>query len=848
MLQLVTSATVLLSLASFTFGQVVLDETFDAAELSRDWEWLVPVEGPTISLTERPGWLRMRMPQRPTGFNHWLGVYEAPLLTIPVPNGDWDAEAHLQLTEHGPDSTFHVGMAVVFAPERLLTLGPFRAPQFGAPEPQVWLEPTGRGGFRKAGSPADNLWLQFRKRGWQYEALVKRSADAQWQPVGDYSTVEPPQAIGFLGKTFGEGQAVVIDVDYVRITSVPSHPIPQAGSAAVRVKADRELFRLDPRRYGQFVELMHRCFYGGLWAEMLQNRKFTGEVSATGVIERWEPVGAEEGVIFTRDNDVYYVPAQSQRIECRGDGQEHGIMQTGLELRAGVGLVGRVVLRARQLEGPVTVSVRNGDRIVASAEFSPEDEWRTFHFHFRSLPASGNLAAMDRLAITTKAKGKLWVGCASLMPDDNLDGFRRDVIELCRKMHIPSLRYPGGNFASGYHWEDGIGPRDRRPPRWDRAWNEWEWNDVGTHEYFRLCELLGCEPYITVNAGEGTPSEAAAWVEYVNGSTRTPQGRRRAANGHPKPFRCSLWSIGNEMYGNWQLGHLDATKYAIRTVEFARAMRAVDPSIELIVNGVEGPNPWNVRMAEITRHVVNYLSVHHYTSDDPNRSPLEDYARIVGMPLYLERMLKATYDEVRMPIMFDEWNVWTRLANQQGYEDFYQLRDGLYAVGVLNALVRLGDKVPGAHLAQTVNVLGAIRTSKTQAVASPIALAFQLHTEHSGPWRVPVEVDTPQMRFPGADTELPLVDAIATLPENRDTLHIILVNRHPTDDITCEVTIDGFTPTSGMITAMIGPSFDSINSFEKPDTVRLETQELQTGEWHRFTLARHSAAAVTLKR
>ncbi|MBM3499531.1 MAG: hypothetical protein FJX74_12765, partial [Armatimonadetes bacterium] len=291
-----------------------------------------------------------------------------------------------------------------------------------------------------------------------------------------------------------------------------------------------------------------------------------------------------------------------------------------------------------------------------------------------------------------------------------------------------------------------------------------------------------------------------------------------------------------------------ATKYAIRAVEFAHAMRAVDPKIELIVNGVEGPNPWNARMAEVTRRAVDYLSVHHYTGDDPNRSPLEDYGHIVSTPIHLERMLNATYDEVRMPLMFDEWNVWTQLANAQGYEDFYQLRDGLYAVGVLNALVRLGDRVPGAHLAQTVNVLGALRTDATRAVASPIALAFQLHAEHSGPWRAGVTLDTPSTPVPGATGDLPLVDAVATLSEDRQTLHLVLLNRHPTEDVACSLTLDGFAPSGGTLTTMAGPAWDAINTFEQPDAVRLETRELAEDEWQKLTLPKHSAVAVSLRR
>ena len=844
--------------AAAAHAELVIDEAFGSAQLPAGWQWRVPVDGPTYSLAERPGWLRVRVPQHEGGYNHWVGADDAPLLTAPLPEGDWDAETHMQLTEFTNESNFHVGMTVVFSTERLLTVGPFfsRGLHADMEGPEVWLEPTGQGSYATAGAPATDVSLRITKRGWEYEAYVKRPDDEDWGRVGRYSSLQEPQALGIIGKTFFSGPGVTLDVDYLRVTSQPSAAGPELAATTIRVRAGAEPTRLDPRRYGHFVELMRRCFYGGFWAEMLENRKFTGEVAETGAIEKWEPVGAGEGVTFARDNGTYYVPAQSQRIACTGDGQEHGVQQKGIELRAGVGVVGRVVLRAEGIGGPVSVSIRREGEVVEEELVEPTREWQTFRFEFPAPPADGDLAALDSFAITTTSAGKLWVGCASLMPADNVDGFRADVLVLCRKMRIPSLRYPGGNFVSGYHWEDGIGPRDQRPPRWDRAWNEWEWNDVGTHEYFRLCELLGCEPYVCVNAGEGTPTEAAEWIEYVNGGPDTRQGRRRAANGHREPFGCPLWSIGNEMYGNWQLGHVDATKYAIRTVEFAGAMRAVDPDIELIGNGVLGPNPWNVTHVQIAGREIDYLSVHHYTGDDPKASPLDNYGKIVATPPHLERVLADTYREVQehsgrdeaLPLMFDEWNVWTRHASEQGYEDFYQVRDGIYAVTMLNGLCRLGDKVPGAHLAQTVNVLGAIRTTKTKAVASPIALAFQLHAEHSGPWGVPIEVETPEVTLPGAGRPLPLIDAVAMLSEDRDELHVILVNRHPAEAAEVALKIAGFTPVAGTETQLSGASFDSINTFEEPDTVSLRERKLGPGGWERLTLPAHGAVAVTLRR
>ncbi len=824
-------------------GTVVLDETFDGAELSETWEWHVPVEGPTYSLTERPGWLRIRSPQGPGGFGHWVGQDRAPLLRASLPEGDWDVEARIGLAESGPDSMFHMGLAVVFNIEELLTIGPFRAPQFGADQPELWIEPTGKGGYRKAGAPVDDVRMKLERRGWRIDTLIQRAGDADWVALDSYWTLDEPTEIGILGKTFGDGQAVALDVDYVRVTSIPGEHVEPPVSATVRIDAG-DAAPLDPRRNGQFVELMNDTFYGGFWAEMLQNRKFTGEVAPNGVIEGWEAAG--EGT-FARDNAIHYVPAQSQRIDAPG-GEAVGIVQGGLALAKGVGVEGRVVVRADRDAVPISVSLLREGATIASHDAAVRGpEWETIKFAFDAADAAG----MDAIAITTAAPAKLWIGCASLMPDSHVDGFRPEVLALCRKMQIPSLRFPGGNFVSGYHWENGVGPRDRRPPRWDRAWDEWEPNDVGTDELFRLCERLGAEPYVCVNAGEGTPREAAEWVEYVNGSADTPQGKRRARNGHSEPYACPLWSIGNEMYGGWQMGHLDATKYAIRAVEFAEAMRAVDPSIELIVNGVMGPDAWNVTQAQVTGHIVDYLSAHHYTHGSVESSPLEDYAHIVGMPIHIERMLSATHEEVNahsprpLPIMLDEWNQWTPMGTQLGYQDFHTLRDGLYAVGVLNSLVRLGEKVPGAHMAITVNVMGAVRTNRTQAVSAPHALAFELHAEHGGELRAACEVESTELALPGA-APMPAVDAAAMMSEDGDELHVILINRHPTAEARVRMDVAGFEGETARTTLLSGPEAESINTFEEPETVKLTRGKLGPRAWEELVVPAHSAMGVTV--
>jgi alpha-N-arabinofuranosidase len=169
------------------------------------------------------------------------------------------------------------------------------------------------------------------------------------------------------------------------------------------------------------------------------------------------------------------------------------------------------------------------------------------------------------------------------------DGLRTDVLEALRRLRFTVMRYPGGNFASGYHWEDGIGPRDRRPLRIEKAWDSREPNHVGTDEFLSLCRKMSWQSMLTVNLGSGTTEEARSWVEYCNGAPGTPYGDRRAANGHPEAYGVKLWCLGNEMDGLWQIGHCPAEEYAARARDAARAMRAVDPSIETIACGSSAP-------------------------------------------------------------------------------------------------------------------------------------------------------------------------------------------------------------------------------------------------------------------
>ena len=242
-------------------------------------------------------------------------------------------------------------------------------------------------------------------------------------------------------------------------------------------------------------------------------------------------------------------------------------------------------------------------------------------------------------------------------------GNRKDVLEAVRRLRVTQLRWPGGNFSSGYNWQDGIGPKDSRPARYDLAWFQRESNRFGTDEFISTCRKLGAAPYLCVNLGTGTLDEASSWVEYCNRQGGTYYSDLRKRNGHPEPYGVKYWGIGNEIYGDWQIGHKNAADYAKLGLEFAKVMKWQDPSIKLVACGTGDPS-WDRPVLESMVNHVDYISAHHYSgSDDPN-----DYYELLGSVAQLEQTLRnsalvaeSVSAQARKPTpvwtALDEWNV-----------------------------------------------------------------------------------------------------------------------------------------------------------------------------------------------
>jgi len=429
--------------------------------------------------------------------------------------------------------------------------------------------------------------------------------------------------------------------------------------------------------------------------------------------------------------------------------------------------------------------------------------------------------------------GGIWVGDDSPIP--NVSGYRKDVLEAIRALRPPLVRWPGGNFSSGYHWLDGVGERRVRPIKLDMAWGSDDPNQFGTDEFMEWCRLLFAEPLIVVNAGNGMPEEAAGWVEYANGGGKSKYAAMRRENGHQDSFNVKLWGIGNELYGEWQIGYcVDGRECARRTVEFANEMKKVDPNIRIVAVGdleQRSIEPeWNLEMIKGAGKYIDYLSVHTYIGGD------RDYMGLLSAPAQIERALRATYELVwsasrkyasgkDIKLAFDEWNVWYPEAKPVLLDQVTSVKDGLFTALIFNSLLRLPHEVPIACFAQTVNVLPLISTGDDGAIyVNPQYLAFKMYGDNTGEFSVGTSVDAPCHHSKDPDVNLPILDASATLSEDGKTLYVYIVNKNHKEAIECTVTLRDFTPTMLEHIYMCGEGIDSRNNFDAPDNVVIERE------------------------
>ena len=431
-------------------------------------------------------------------------------------------------------------------------------------------------------------------------------------------------------------------------------------------------------------------------------------------------------------------------------------------------------------------------------------------------------------------------------PTADEQGFRRDVIELVRELGVSTVRYPGGNFVSGYRWEDGVGPREQRPDRLDLAWHSTESNDIGLDDFVRWLKQVDAELMYAVNLGTRGVLEALDVLEYANVPAGTALSDARIANGTPEPHGIRIWCLGNEMDGPWQLGHGTAEEYGRLAAKTARAMRQVDADLELVVCGSSGAGmatfgEWERVVLEETYDLVDYISLHaYYEPHDGDHASF--LASAVDMDRFIDSVV-ATADHVKarrrsdktIQLSFDEWNVWYQSRYDEVdkitdasvwphaprlLEDSYSVLDAVVFGNLLISLLRHADRVTTASLAQLVNVIAPIMTEPggpawRQTTFHPFAITSRLARGEA----LELKLDSPLIRT-DAYGEVTMVDAVATHDRAAGEASVFLVNRSLTETVTVQIdaTALGVATVESAVT-LHDEELHAANTLEQPDRV-----------------------------
>jgi alpha-N-arabinofuranosidase len=595
---------------------------------------------------------------------------------------------------------------------------------------------------------------------------------------------------------------------------------------------------ISPYVYGQFLEHGGSLIYSGLWSEMLDDRKFYYDVTNRvaedpnagqrgfggfgGGRRRgvgpglWNPIGPVDSVVMDTNNP--FVGDHTPLIKLVASGP-CGIRQTGVYFVKGETCDGRIQL-AGNSSAIVSVSIVWGTNAAVRQTIrlgKLGKDYKKFTFSFKA-----ENSGPAQFEIIGTGGGSFHVGAVSLMPADNLDGWRPDAIAVLKSLHSGVYRFPGGNFVSAHEWRNAIGDPDKRPPVYDPVWRALQPNDIGTDEFMTMCKLLGVEPYITVNAGTGDEWSAAQYVEYANGSVSTPMGKLRASNGHPEPYHVKFWGIGNEAWGfSYQYGAMRLNQFEVKHNQFAKAMKKIDPTIKLIASGAMpdtmtgskeslnlgtnlvppylSPADWTGGLLSncfnnidlISEHFYNYGNTHfslaegRQVSNDPNE-PVTDWMRRPANHIRIKYEEYKEYEKLLpqlaahpKPLNIDEW-----AYSSRGGSVSYPVYPS-YA-WVFHEMFRYSDIFQMAAYTFATSLLA---REGTNVSLNANGLVFKIYRDHFGSIPVEVSGNSPQPKPtdpPGgeqpvvnAGSDTFPVDVVAAWTDDRRFLTVAVLN--PTD-------------------------------------------------------------------
>lgn len=626
------------------------------------------------------------------------------------------------------------------------------------------------------------------------------------------------------------------------------------------IKAGQTAPAISPYIYGGFIEHIGNLINHSLWSEVLDDRKFyygvlatpeskpTDRRAAMGFIHKWSVVGPISAV--TLDSENAYVGEHSPVVTL-DEAILHGMSQSDLALTGGKTYQGRIVLAAESGAEVYVKLTWGSEGQQQSIKLRTSKKWKTLHFEF-SPEADTTNGVIEIVGI---GKGSFRIGAISLMPSDNIKGFRADTIALMKEMDCKMMRMPGGNFISAYDWKNTIGDLDKRPPILDPVWKAAQPNDVGVDELLQMCELIACEPYWCVNTGFGEPRSGAELVEYVNGDKDTEWGAKRAANGRKQPYKVKYWNIGNEMYGHWQRGHMSREHYIEKHNMFADAMRKVDPSIYIVAPGgfvdemttgqgifiagqpevkVGSERDWAYGMLRDSWGKFDALATHAYPPEgkrfnletgklfDVDQTLLESVRqpadRVGTMVDAWEDYKKAfpALEKGDVKVFFDEW----------AYHFQDDLKGALAIAMTLHEFYRHSEFIDMAGYTMATAWLS---FNRTDAIVSTKGRVFQLFNQHFGAIPVAVDGNSPQPapqypiggdqpRVNSGSATYPL-DVSASLTADRKTLVISVINATDNEQ-QLELGIESFSSIkTGKCWKFSGQSVDARNEVGKEPQV-----------------------------
>ncbi len=666
---------------------------------------------------------------------------------------------------------------------------------------------------------------------------------------------------------------------------------PTHGKGAARLTIDlavRSPRPVSPRLFGKFCEHLGANIYRGMEAQILYNPTFAVMKAAEGSIPHmadrlawpdasavreayldggalgWFRLGSPLEVLLSGEPGPHGGLAQRFETPGASAGSPKGIAQwTFLPLRRTRGyefrLVGRAVrpCRIELALAPVDAGGKAGPQ-VARAAVALGSDWNTFTGRL-DVQAGADIdpSGLFLFSATSTQPANVVLGRVLLYPDDHVDHADPDVLAMLKRARLSVLRWPGGNFVSGYRWRDGVGPVDARPTMPNPVWRGViESNLFGTDEFIAYCRNLGCEPLICVNAGDGTAEEAAAWVQYCNGSPESPMGRLRADNGHREPYGVKYWEIGNEIFGRHQIGWTTPAGNVDRFLRFGAAMRAADPSIRLLACGglhlgVEAE--WNRRLNHDTGGAAQ-CQTHHILEGgavDETVDPAELFHAFMGYPIRIardyrvmrQRMTEAGISEPRIAItelqLFAHFKASREGAPGPALPTPSTISEALYLALILHECIRLGELVEMVTHSATVNHGGGLRKARERVWANPVHYAHEMGSALAGGTPVAVRLACGSFSTGREFGHLPVVraapalDAMAVLGPEEKSLMLTLVHRSASaGPIELSVDLGGFPAAKqAELLSLRGANLADENTLDEPEriTPRPSTARIETG-------------------